>query len=153
MRLIILFSFLSAVTLSACGSSSSSKTVSPGATQDFGVPVAAPSGAFKVSLAWSTDLASGTLANSAEVRFSDANDQALAAQLEGFALFMPAMGHGTIKASELRFTQDPKDLAHWSVSQIWFSMGGSANEWVVDVTASAQGQSEKVRVPIPYEVQ
>jgi hypothetical protein len=108
---------------------------------------------FQVKVEWSSPLVSGELNNSAKVTFLSHHGEPLALTLASFKLFMPAMGHGTIKADKLVFKQDTSSKNVWDVSQIYFSMGGGANEWVVDVEGSACGVSDKARVLIPAEVQ
>jgi hypothetical protein len=86
------------------------------------------------------------------VKFSDASGESIAAELGGFKLFMPSMGHGSIKTKDMILAKDPDQQGTWNVSNIYFSMGGSVNEWVVDITATVAGVSDTVRVAIPYEV-
>lgn len=109
---------------------------------------------FKVAVSWTQPLTAGSLNNKATLSFRDAQDQPLPVVLSGFKLFMPAMGHGTIKADQLVMTPNADDSSRWTVDQIYFSMGGAKGEWVVDVTAQPiDGRgSDKVRVAIDQEV-
>lgn len=114
---------------------------------------ASAAGKFNVKVDWSSPLVAGELTNKATVTFLSHHGEPFALNLLSFKLFMPAMGHGTIKADKLVFTQNATEKNIWSVDQIYFSMGGGANEWVVDVEAGACGITDKARVVIPVEVQ
>ncbi len=138
----------------ACGSHSSNPSTSsqPVVSEGSAPPLESENGTFWVSVSWSENLTAGTLANSALVKFTDTNKAPLAAELSSFKLFMPSMGHGSIKTKEMVLAKDPLQANTWSVSNIYFSMGGASDEWVVDITATVNGVSDKVRVVIPYEV-
>ena len=138
----------------ACGSHSSSpaNSATPAVVGEPGAPVASENGSFWVSVNWSADLTAGSLANSAVVKFTDAQQAPLAAELSSFKLFMPSMGHGSIKTKEMILSKDSAQAGTWNVKNIYFSMGGGVDEWVVDITASVNGVADKVRVTIPYEV-
>lgn len=110
-------------------------------------------GKFKVKVDWPNPLIAGDLNNKATVTFLNHHGEAFALNLVSFKLFMPSMGHGTIKSDKLVFTQNQSEKNIWDVDQIYFSMGGMADEWVVDVEAGACGITDKARVSIPVEVQ
>ena len=40
----------------------------------------------------------------------------------------------------------------WKVDQIYFSMGGSPGDWVMDIEAGMCGASDTIRVPIEHAV-
>jgi len=110
-------------------------------------------GLFHVKVEWSNPLTAGTLTNKATVTFVNDHAEPLPLKLSSFKLFMPAMGHGSGKTDQLIVTQDEANAHIWSLDQIYFSMGGAAGEWVVDIQGGACGASDKVRVVIPAEVQ
>ncbi len=124
-------------------------------THDHEAPAgftAAANNKFHVKVDWSENLLAGELTNSAKVTFQSPHGEPMGLTLKSFKLFMPSMGHGTIKADKLIFARDPVETHVWSVSQIYFSMGGAAGEWVVDVEGSACGLTDKARVTIQQEV-
>ncbi|HYX36222.1 MAG TPA: hypothetical protein VE954_24225 [Oligoflexus sp.] len=108
---------------------------------------------FHVKFDWSSPLVSGTKGNSATVTFKDHHAHAVALKISSFKLFMPAMGHGSSQGDQMVMTQDATNTNVWTVDQIYFSMGGAAGEWVVDIEAGACGVTDKVRMAIPVEVQ
>ncbi|MDQ3231402.1 MAG: hypothetical protein M3Q07_06235 [Pseudobdellovibrionaceae bacterium] len=108
---------------------------------------------FHVKIDWSSPLVSGSKGNSATVTFKDHHAHAVALKISSFKLFMPAMGHGSSQGDQMVMTQDATNTNVWTVDQIYFSMGGGAGEWVVDIEAGACGVTDKVRVAIPVEVQ
>jgi hypothetical protein len=114
---------------------------------------AAAKNTFYAKVDWSSPLIAGELNNSASVTFISGHGDPLALTLKSFKLFMPAMGHGTIKADKLVFTQKEASKNVWSVGQIYFSMGGGRGEWVVDIEATACGYTDTARVVIAQEVQ
>jgi hypothetical protein len=114
---------------------------------------ASASEAFHVKIEWSAPLKAGSLENKATVTFVNEHAEALPLTLTSFKLFMPSMGHGSSKGDQLVLTQDKDNTNVWSVSNIYFSMGGAAGDWVVDVEAGGCGSSDKARVAIPVEVQ
>ena len=143
--------------LFACGSSSSSdKSETPqteNSQNESGLPLlgtASEQGAFRVSIEWSQPITAGTLENTATLHFYDAKGADLSVQLTRYRLYMISMGHGSIKEKDMVFT----DLGNgaWKVENIFFSMGGPASSWVVDVEADVAGQADKARVSIDYEV-
>lgn len=107
---------------------------------------------FLASVIWSDNLRAGTLENSAQITFWEPQLHKTAAVLKSFKLFMPAMGHGSIKTDQLVLTQDPANPAVWQASRIYFSMPGGPGEWVVDIEAEVGGRRDKVRVTIPQAV-
>jgi hypothetical protein len=107
---------------------------------------------FQVRIDWSSPLVAGELNNSARLKFLQKHGEAMPLSLNSFKLFMPAMGHGSIKTDKLILTQDLEDTSSWKVQQIYFSMPGGAGDWVVDLAVSACGISDKFRVVIPGEV-
>lgn len=108
-------------------------------------------GLFLVKVDWQNDvLTAGTFDNSALVHFNNAAGEHVGATLKSFKLFMVSMGHGSIKENEMIFSQ--MDEAHWKVDSIYFSMGGPASSWAVDVEAEVNGQTDKARVIIGQEV-
>ncbi|MCX6127933.1 MAG: hypothetical protein NTX25_02575 [Proteobacteria bacterium] len=107
---------------------------------------------FHVKVDWSSPLLAGELNNSATVTFLSPHGEALPLTLKSFKLFMPSMGHGSIKTDKLILTQNPNEMNVWSVGQIYFSMGGAAGDWVVDIEGSACGLSDKARVLIQQSV-
>ena len=109
--------------------------------------------AFQAKVDWSSPLIAGELNNGATLSFLSSNGKPAPLALNSFKLFMPAMGHGSIKADKMLFTQQADAKNIWSVSQIYFSMGGAAGEWLVEIEASACGISDKARVIIEQEVQ
>lgn len=111
-----------------------------------------PNRLFLASVNWSTPLVAGSLNNTAEVSFWGPDLHKKAAVIKSFKLFMPAMGHGSIKTDQMQFSQDPANAALWKVSKIYFSMPGGPGEWVVDIEAEVGGQTDKVRIAIPHEV-
>lgn len=112
-----------------------------------------PTGLFHVKVEWSSPLTAGTLDNKATVSFVDEHAHELPVKLKSFKLFMPAMGHGSGKSDQMVLTQDAVQTNVWTVDKVYFSMGGGAGEWVVDVEGSSCGVSDKARVIIPLEVQ
>ncbi|HET9239142.1 MAG TPA: hypothetical protein VFO10_17920 [Oligoflexus sp.] len=114
---------------------------------------ASAAGAFHVKIEWNAPLKASSLENKATVTFVDEHAEALPLKLTGFKLFMPSMGHGSSKADQMVLTQDKDNANVWSVAGIYFSMGGAAGDWVVDVEAGGCGSSDKARVSIPVEVQ
>lgn len=171
----MIFATCLALTLSACGKKSSSKhavnqadaAISEdevaaacavmsesmalhGAMEGY---TASESGKFHVKVDWSSPLVSGELSNTAKVTFLNHHGEPIALTLSSFKLFMPSMGHGSIKNDKLVLARDAAHINVWDVSQIYFSMGGAANEWVADVEGSVCGISDKARVSIPVEVQ
>jgi len=114
---------------------------------------ASPKHTFYVKLDWSSPLLAGELNNSASVTFISGHGDPLPMNLKSFKLFMPSMGHGTIKADKLVFTQNATAKNIWNVGQVYFSMGGGPGEWVVDVEATACGYTDTARVVIAQEVQ
>jgi hypothetical protein len=160
-----------ALSLSACGSNDSKKSDSQSTRDDAAADtehqdghglgdeghapksaVLSERGVFLVSIEWSEGLEAGTLANQATLTLWDPTLHKVSGTLKSFKLYMPSMGHGSIKTGEMKFVQDLTDPAVWSVSNIYFSMGGGTGSWVVDLEAEVGGQSDKVRVVIPYEV-
>jgi hypothetical protein len=109
--------------------------------------------AFHVKIEWSAPLKAASLENKATVTFVNEHAEALPLKLNSFKLFMPAMGHGSGKADQMVLTQDKDNPNVWSVDRIYFSMGGAAGSWVVDVEAGGCGSSDKARVSIAVEVQ
>src|SRR5688572_29993550 len=63
-------------------------------------------GKFHVKVDWSSPLVSGELTNSAKVTFLNHQGAPIALTLSSFKLFMPAMGHGTIKTDKLVFARE-----------------------------------------------
>lgn len=144
---------------SACGKNSQNNEDSPSPSP---LPVAdqnpmdgyvlSPNQTFSVKVVWNNPPISQTFDNSAEVYFLDKNGQvATASKLTRFHLYMATMGHPSIKEKEMVLTQ--VDPAHWNISRIFFSMGGSKGSWVVDLEAEVNGQADKVRVSIDHEVE
>ncbi len=114
--------------------------------------VLSQNGVFRAQIDWSPALEAGTLANSATLRVLDAQGQKTAASLKSFKLFMPAMGHGSIKTDKLTFQPSADDPGLWTITNIYFSMGGAAGEWVVDLEVELNGQLDKVRLSVDHEV-
>ncbi len=114
--------------------------------------VLSPNGVFLANVSWSANLVAGSLENQATVKFFEPHLHKAPAILKSFKLFMPAMGHGSIKTDQMVFTQDPADPSTWTVSKIYFSMPGGSGEWVVDIEAELAGKTDKVRISIPAEV-
>lgn len=110
-------------------------------------------GKFHVKVEWSSPLTASTLDNKATVSFVNEHAEPLPMKLTSFKLFMPAMGHGSGKVDQMVLTQDAEHSHIWSVERIYFSMGGAAGDWVVDIEGSACGAGDKARVVIPVEVQ
>jgi hypothetical protein len=113
----------------------------------------ADGGQFHVKIEWSSPLKASSLENKATLTFVNDHAHALPIKLTSFKLFMPAMGHGSSRADQMVMTQNAEAANIWSVDQIYFSMGGGAGEWVVDLEAGGCGVSDKARVVIPVEVQ
>jgi hypothetical protein len=114
---------------------------------------ASASGSFHVKIDWSAPLKAASLDNKATVTFVNEHAESLPLKLTSFRLFMPSMGHGSGKGDQMVLTQDKDKANVWSVENIYFSMGGAAGDWVVDVEAGGCGSSDKARVAIPVEVQ
>jgi len=114
---------------------------------------ASASGTFHVKVEWTAPLKAGSLDNKATVTFVNEHAEALPLKLMSFKLFMPSMGHGSSKADQMVLTQDKEKTNVWSVANVYFSMGGAAGDWVVDVEAGGCGSSDKARVSIAAEVQ
>jgi hypothetical protein len=110
-------------------------------------------GKFHVKVEWSSPLKAASLDNKATVSFVNEHAEALPLTLQSFKLFMPAMGHGSSKSEQIVLTQHAEHAHMWSVEQIYFSMGGAAGDWVVDIEAGGCGALDKARVLIPVEVQ
>jgi hypothetical protein len=107
---------------------------------------------FAVKLVWNNPPISQSFDNSAELYFLDHNGQAVTeSQVTRFHLYMASMGHPSIKEKEMVFTQ--VDPGHWTISRIFFSMGGSAGSWVVDLDAVVNGKADHIRVSIDHEVE
>lgn len=107
---------------------------------------------FAAKIVWNNPPVSQSFENSAEVYLLDKSGQPLtSSRLTRFHLYMTSMGHPSIKEKEMQFTQ--VDPGHWTVSRIFFSMGGSAGSWVVDLEAEANGQADHIRVSIDHEVE
>lgn len=114
---------------------------------------ASADGQFHVKVEWSSPLKAASLENKATVSFVDEHAEALPLTLKSFKLFMPSMGHGSGKSDQMVLTQHAEHAHMWSVEQIYFSMGGAAGDWVVDIEAGGCGALDKARVVIPVEVQ
>lgn len=114
---------------------------------------ASAAGSFHVKIEWSAPLKAASLDNKATVTFVNEHAEALPLKLSSFKLFMPSMGHGSSKSDQMVLTQDKDNTNVWTVEKIYFSMGGAAGDWVVDVEAGGCGSSDKARVAIPVEVQ
>jgi hypothetical protein len=111
-----------------------------------------PNRAFAVRIDWNRAPVAGSFDNSAEVYFLDALGQPVESSvLSRFHLYMASMGHPSIKEEEMTLTQ--VDAGHWTVDRIYFSMGGSAGSWVVDLDATVNGQADQVRVSIDHAVE
>jgi hypothetical protein len=107
---------------------------------------------FAVKIVWNNPPVSQSFDNSAEVYLLDSKGQTVTdSQLTRFHLYMASMGHPSIKEKEMIFTQ--VDPGHWTVSRIFFSMGGSAGAWVVDLDAMVNGTTDHIRVSIDHEVE
>ncbi|MDQ3231839.1 MAG: hypothetical protein M3Q07_08470 [Pseudobdellovibrionaceae bacterium] len=144
-------------TLVSCGDADKNTADPParptGPEQEAQAPFALSTNqTFAVKIVWNHPPRSQSLDNSAEVYFVDKNSQNLVdTRLLRFHLYMASMGHPSIKEEDMVFNQVAP--GHWTVSRIFFSMGGSAGSWVVDLEAEVEGQPDKVRVSIPHEVE
>jgi hypothetical protein len=107
---------------------------------------------FLVKIDWSLPLVAVTQPNQAKVSFIGPQGQAAPLTLSSFQLFMPSMGHGSIKTKLMKMSQDPKAPYTWQIDSVYFSMGGSAGEWVVDLEASACDRTDRARVIIPLPI-
>lgn len=107
---------------------------------------------FAVKIVWNNPPVTQSFDNSAEVFFLDKNGQPVtSSRLTRFHLYMVTMGHPSIKEKDMVFQQI--EPGHWTVSRIYFSMGGSAGSWVVDLEAEANSQSDHIRVSVDHEVE
>ncbi|HET9238121.1 MAG TPA: hypothetical protein VFO10_12755 [Oligoflexus sp.] len=152
----VLLSLLIATAFS-CGSGSPSSDDNPGP-----VPSADQSpmsgflpsdqNLFAAKIVWNNPPVSQSFDNSAEVHLLTPDGQPLASsRLLRFHLYMATMGHPSIKEKDMVIEQ--KEPGHWTVSRIFFSMGGSAGSWVVDLDVEANGVADHVRVSIDHEVE
>jgi hypothetical protein len=107
---------------------------------------------FTAKIVWNNPPVSLSFDNSAEVYLQTKDGQPVtSSRLLRFHLYMATMGHPSIKEGDMVFEQ--KDPGHWTVSRIFFSMGGSAGSWVVDLDAEADGQADHIRVSVDHEVE
>lgn len=152
----VLLSLLIATAFS-CGSGSQSSDDTPGP-----VPSADQSpmsgflpsdqNLFAAKIVWNNPPVSQSFDNSAEVYLQTRDGKPLtSSRLLRFHLYMATMGHPSIKEKDMVFEQ--KEPGHWTVSRIFFSMGGSAGSWVVDLDVEANGVTDHVRVSIDHEVE
>jgi hypothetical protein len=152
----VLLSLLIATAFS-CGSGSQSSDESPGplpSADQSPMSGFLPSdqNLFAAKIVWNNPPVAGSFDNSAEVYLQTKDGQPLtSSRLLRFHLYMVTMGHPSIKEKDMVFEQ--KDPGHWTVSRIYFSMGGSAGSWVVDLDAEANGAADHVRVSIDHEVE
>lgn len=106
---------------------------------------------FLVEVVWQNQsLNAGTLENTAVVHITNSSGESIQANLKSFKLFMVSMGHGSIKEDEMVLSQ--LSNGSWRVDNIYFSMGGPANSWAVDIEAESDGQTDNARVLITQEV-
>jgi len=115
--------------------------------------MASAAGTFHVKIGWSAPLKAASLENKATVTFVNEHAEALPLTLTSFKLFMPSMGHGSSKGDQIVLSQGKENLNIWTVDKIYFSMGGAAGDWVVDLEARVCCSSDKARISIPVEVQ
>lgn len=106
---------------------------------------------FLADVVWENEsLYAGSLENSAVVHITNISGEYIQADLKSVKLFMVSMGHGSIKEDEMVLSE--LSDGRWKVENIYFSMGGPANSWAVDIEADFDGQTDKARVLIKQEV-
>jgi hypothetical protein len=108
---------------------------------------------YYVKIQWQEPLKASTEAHTAILSFLSPGLTPAPITITQFKLLMPIMGHGSIKSDEMIIKQDAATPYIWTASNIYFSMGGSAGQWVVDLETVSCSIKDSVRVPVPYAVE
>ncbi len=148
MRLFISL-LLAASLFTACGSSSDDDN-SEG-TKQASDAQASEKGTFLASMLWNEPLkpSRDTVRNSGVLTITKKDGSVPAAvEITGFHPKMPGMGHGTSEADQ-KLTLVAGTTNKFDVTGVHFIMGGGAGEWVVEIAANVDGETDSITLPIP----
>lgn len=143
----LFFSLLLATSLlAACGGTDNDNS---GAKQASDAQ-ASEKGIFEVAMAWNEPLKAGQTDRASGVLTITKKDGSVPAAVEitGFHPKMPGMGHGT-NESDQKFTLVAGTTNKFDITGVHFIMGGDAGEWVVEIVATVDGESDSITLPIP----
>ena len=118
-------------------------------------PVDAPNSKqsyFALTAMWPAELHAAKLNDTIRLKFWEVEGHELSAKLLQVSPYMVSMGHGSTNADKQVFTQTSENPSEWTIKNVYFSMGGAANTWALDVTAEVEGVSDTARIIIPLEV-